>query len=258
MTLINNDPCSEPYHLIHTPDYLGMPADSPFVISAAHMATIHNVLIRVLNSIVHQADGVEKHGSQKDVHDFLWYCRQWYIMLTHHHAYEERYWFGLIERLTRSTDIFQDSLLQHKAFQKGLAKYKGYVFHCYQNINDFSSSKLKSIIHYDLAPHLILHLHDEIDDLLRLEYDDRVNGEMMMMALKNCEFMSRGAASLTNHVPFAYGGANNEFEKGLHKFPNENLIVQMAVCGALWYAHSGSWRFLPSDSYGIPKQKLEF
>lgn len=136
---------------------------------AEDMTIIHNLLIRILNTVYLQCVNVER--SPADVQDFVSYAIEWANMVEHHHHIEEEQVFPEIEELAGVPGLMQANVAQHEAFTGGLHEYMGYLVKVQKNEEAYSGEKLKGIID-SFMPTLRQHLSDEIDTLLKLaEYD---------------------------------------------------------------------------------------
>ncbi|KAK1477148.1 hemerythrin HHE cation binding domain-containing protein [Colletotrichum cuscutae] len=120
---------------------------------AEEMTVIHNLILRIINTVYLQCINVEK--SPNDVQDFVSYAIEWSKMVEEHHETEETEVFPDIEQLAGVPGLMRANVAQHEAFHDGL----------------HAGGKLKSIID-SFMPVLREHLSDEIDSLLKLnEYD---------------------------------------------------------------------------------------
>ncbi|KDN69025.1 putative hemerythrin HHE cation binding domain-containing protein [Colletotrichum sublineola] len=136
---------------------------------AEDMTIIHNLIIRILNTVYLQCVNVEK--SPSDVQDFVSYAIEWAKMVEEHHRTEEEMVFPQIEQLAGVPGLMQANVAQHEAFHKGLHAYKHYLESVQKGEEAYSGGRLKDIID-SFMPILRQHLSDEIDTLLKLgDYD---------------------------------------------------------------------------------------
>jgi hemerythrin-like domain-containing protein len=133
---------------------------------AQEMTHIHNIILRLLNSIYQQAPHVK---NTKDIQDFLQFVKAWHEQLKHHHDTEEAVFFPAIEKLTAQPGLMDGNVAQHDAFVPGLKAVGEYAVNT--SAEDYQADKLRSII--DSFGHILQeHLNDEIETLKRLkEYD---------------------------------------------------------------------------------------
>ncbi|KAK6224736.1 hypothetical protein QIS74_03063 [Colletotrichum tabaci] len=136
---------------------------------AEDMTIIHNLIIRILNTVYLQCVNVEK--SPDDIQDFVSYAIEWARMVEEHHHTEEETVFPQIERLAGVPGLMQANVAQHEAFHDGLHAYMGYLEKVHKSDEAYSGERLRSIID-SFMPTLRQHLSDEIDTLLKLgDYD---------------------------------------------------------------------------------------
>ncbi|GKT45527.1 uncharacterized protein ColSpa_05708 [Colletotrichum spaethianum] len=136
---------------------------------AEEMTIIHNLIIRILNTIYLQCINVEK--SPKDVQDFVSYAIEWARMVQEHHHTEEETVFPSIEKMAGVPGLMQANVAQHEAFHDGLHAYMGYLEKVQKGEEAYSGERLKGIID-SFMPILRQHLSDEIDTLVKLgDYD---------------------------------------------------------------------------------------
>jgi hemerythrin-like domain-containing protein len=157
---------------------------------AIEMANVHNVLLRALNAIYHQAPFVQL---PSDVADLMLYVTAWADTVHHHHSLEEGMFFPKIEEITKNAGIddwkgmMGGNVEQHHEFEPkilGLVKWAEEVV---AGEKTYNAAELRRIID-EFAPVLTQHLHDEIGTLLRLEQCD---GEKIEQAMK--EVANEGA-----------------------------------------------------------------
>lgn len=140
---------------------------------AEDMIIIHNMIIRIINTVYLQCINVEK--SPNDVQDFVSYAIEWAKMVEEHHQTEERDVFPAIEKMAEASGLMEANIAQHEAFTGGLHEYLSYLEKVQKGEGEgeeaYNGMKLKGIID-SFMPGLRQHLSDEIDTLLKLgEYD---------------------------------------------------------------------------------------
>lgn len=145
------------------------------------MLTVHNVLLRGVNSIYLQAVNVEK--SEKDVPDFVEYSLQWLKFIDEHHSGEENDIFPRIDAEAGVSGLMQGNIDQHKVFHGGLDAMESYLEQVRDGKQKYSGPKLRDIID-SFMPALRQHLSDEIDTLLGLKkYEDKCDWETFFKAI---------------------------------------------------------------------------
>jgi hypothetical protein len=90
------------------------------------MVLIHNAVIRGMNAIYLQCEGVGAHGSEQDIKDFANFCRIWGQLLDEHHDTEERIVFPRID-LVAGSPVMQVAVDQHHVFLDGLVAFVKYM-----------------------------------------------------------------------------------------------------------------------------------
>jgi hypothetical protein len=129
---------------------------------ATQMALAHNMQIRSLNAIYIQAASI---SSPNDIVDFLVYCQIWYEMIHHHHAVEETFLFPELEKQLDRPGLMNESVEQHKAFH---GKLEVWGKKCYEmGPQEYKAEEWRRMID-DFAKPLLVHLHDEVDALVKL------------------------------------------------------------------------------------------
>ncbi|KAM0281795.1 hypothetical protein ACHAQH_003377 [Verticillium albo-atrum] len=135
---------------------------------AWEMTIIHNILLRIINSIYVQCVNVGTRGTQQDIDDFVNYASLWHKAVTHHHHTEETMIFPDIERMAGVPGLMEANVAQHEAFHHGLEEYKTYLDSVQAAEEKYNGAKLKGIID-SFAGVLQQHLADEIDTLVKLD-----------------------------------------------------------------------------------------
>ncbi|KAL0933067.1 hemerythrin HHE cation binding domain-containing protein [Colletotrichum truncatum] len=136
---------------------------------ADDMVIIHNMILRIINTVYLQCINVEK--SPNDVLAFVSYAIEWGKMVEEHHHTEETEVFPEIEEMVGIPGLMEANVAQHEAFVGGLHTYLGYLSRVQRGEEPYSGRELKSIID-SFMPGLRQHLSDEIDTLIKLgEYD---------------------------------------------------------------------------------------
>jgi hemerythrin-like domain-containing protein len=117
------------------------------------MATIHNMVLRGLNSIYLQAP----HIKPEDEKSFLGYSICFYDLVHVHHQGEEDILFPAIEEMSGEKGIMDRNVEQHHAFSQGLEDYNTHISACLRGTEEYSGSRLVAIIDsfgHELANHL--------------------------------------------------------------------------------------------------------
>lgn len=172
------------------------------------MAIVHNCLIRALNAIYMQADGVADRrgqpGGQQDIRDFLIYCQCWCDTLKHHHDIEEEVYFPAIDAFSGEKGLMNDNIKGHAAFSGGLDQLAQYVYNAEKDISLFSAKELKRMINI-FAPAFMAHMVDEIPTLLELEtYGNEEAALKMFQDTEAIIVASLDKVSVSFEIRFSY------------------------------------------------------
>jgi hemerythrin-like domain-containing protein len=147
------------------------------------MANVHNVLLRPLNAVYHQAPFIRL---PVDVADFMLYITAWADTLHHHHSLEESLFFPTVEKIAKEAGIddcegiMGGNVDQHHEFEPKIAELVKWAEEVVAGKKTYDAVELKRQID-DFAPILTQHLHDEIGTLVKLENCD---GEKIKQAMK--------------------------------------------------------------------------
>jgi hemerythrin-like domain-containing protein len=179
-----------PFALLKIPGQPDAPVcANPGVLSVA-IEMVHNVLLRALNAIYHQAPFVQL---PSDVADFMLYVTAWADTVHHHHSLEESMFFPKMEAIAREAGIANwegmmgGNVEQHHEFEPKIAGLVKWAEKVAAGQETYEAAELKKLID-DFAPVLTQHLHDEIDTLIRLE---KCDGEKIKQAMN--EVANEGA-----------------------------------------------------------------
>jgi hypothetical protein len=136
------------------------------------MALAHNMLLRGLNSIYHQAPWVKP----EDAKSFLKYVDLWCDVVQTHHDGEEDNFFPYVERATGVPGVMDGNLAQHKAFHGGMEALAACAKTGLADPAQFDGKPMVAIID-GFGPQLREHLADEVQTLLDLsKYGDKLSG----------------------------------------------------------------------------------
>lgn len=128
------------------------------------MCTIHNLIVRGLNSIYLQAP----HIQTADERDFTEYMSLWCTLVNTHHHEEEEYFFPWVEELTGEKGLMAGNLEQHRAFHGGLERFIAYIDEIKASKAKYDGNRVVEIID-GFGQVLTEHLGDEIPTLLGLK-----------------------------------------------------------------------------------------
>ncbi|KAL1872622.1 hypothetical protein Plec18167_006740 [Paecilomyces lecythidis] len=232
-----------PWELIETPSKsLDVANEHPAVYIANEMAFAHNAMLRGINSIYRQAPNV--HETQ-DITDFLFFVKSWAGWVSHHHVLEEEQMFPGFEKIIGKDGFLEGNVDQHHAFQPALKKLLAYGSDI--KPEQYDAAVLLAIVE-ELGPALRQHLSDEIPSLLSMQPYD---GPALLEVYKECE---AEAGKQDKHVvpPMVLGLRDVTFQGG-NNWPAMPPLSEWFVHYLFARRHSGSWRFLPCDTWGKPR-----
>jgi hemerythrin-like domain-containing protein len=228
------------------------------------MAHIHNLMIRAMNTIHHQAPHVHQPA---DIKDLLSYGYMTVNMIEHHHHAEEENLFPDVEEYSGKKGLMEGNKNQHHEFYPGLHAFRDYCQHT--KLEDFKPDVLLQIM-VDFAPIFRRHLTDEVQTLLELrEYDSadlmRIWKKTEKHAADFASWVAQLYFELISHIdrflqdeifPLVLGLVDNTFEGGTHKFPPLPWFAPYVIHYWFGRKHAGAWRFNPSDMWGNPRPLL--
>ncbi|KAL1989027.1 hypothetical protein VTN96DRAFT_5790 [Rasamsonia emersonii] len=99
-----------------------------------------------------------------------------------------------------------------------------------------------------MAPGLRQHLSDEIQSLLSMRPYD---GEALLKVYKDCE--AEAGKQDKNVIPPMVLGLRDVTFQGGNQWPAMPPLSEWIVHYVFARKHSGSWRFLPCDTWGRPR-----
>ncbi|OLN97579.1 hypothetical protein CCHL11_01142 [Colletotrichum chlorophyti] len=219
---------------------------------AEDMTIIHNLIIRILNTVYLQCVNVEK--SPGDVHDFVSYALEWSRMVEEHHHTEEETVFPDIEEMAGVPGLMQGNVAQHEAFHVGLQEYMEYLGKVQKGEEKYSGERLRGIIN-SFMPVLRQHLSDEIDTLLKLgEYD--VDWTGWFVNLKKKLLSKTNDPNLkTTTIPLLLTNMDATFEDGVFAWwPGLPWFVMILFRWVFIPTHKNWWRFSSCDDRGMPRE----
>ena len=171
-----------PFTLLKIPGQPGAQtcANSGVLSVSIEMANVHNVLLRGLNSIYHQAPFV---NLPSDVIDFMLYITAWADTVHHHHSLEESLFFPKLEALAKEAGQvcdMQGNVEQHHEFEPKMGEMVQWAKGVAAGTETYDAERLNQLID-SFAASLTRHVHDEIDTLMTLE---KCDGDGVRKAMK--------------------------------------------------------------------------
>ncbi|CAJ0555343.1 Ff.00g054080.m01.CDS01 [Fusarium sp. VM40] len=215
------------------------------------MATIHNMVLRGLNSIYLQAP----HIKPADEKTFLGYSACFYDLVHVHHQGEEDILFPAIEEMSGEKGIMDRNIEQHHAFSQGLKDYNIYISACLRDTEEYNGSRLLTIID-SFGHELADHLAQEITTILNLR---QYGTKMDKFEEKFKEWADKDTSNLAVPGTLTWGFFNHDkqYEDGLWQdWPPAPAPVVFTIRWVTYWIHSDWWRFAPCDRYGQSKERL--
>ncbi|KAH6651687.1 hypothetical protein BKA67DRAFT_660478 [Truncatella angustata] len=242
-----------PFPLVPTP-FAALPAGEKQDVcneTATEMALAHNVLIRGLNSIYHQAQYVRA----EDQRDFVGYAKNFVTVLTVHHDCEEESFFLAVEKMTGEVGVMERNAEQHQVFHGGLDSLQNYLTLVANGAEVYDGDIIVRIIDGFGTP-LSEHLSEEVQSLVELKRfgPERMKG--LANALKAEGQANLKKIGLLGGVVYAFLGHDATWENGLWAdFPPTPPGLKPLVMKGLYYWHSAWWKFSPCDQNFMPRSK---
>ncbi|KAM7187697.1 hemerythrin HHE cation binding domain containing protein [Rhypophila sp. PSN 637] len=214
---------------------------------ASEMCTVHNLIVRGLNSIYLQAP----HIKPADEKDFTEYMDLWCILVNTHHHEEETYFFPWVEELTGEKGLMAGNLEQHKAFHGGLEHFMDYVADLQAGKEKYDGKKVLELID-SFGQVLTEHLGDEIPTLLGLnKYSAIFTGENSLK--KKMDTMGKdamGSVSLSK-LAVMFANIDVEYEGGLWKsWPPAPGFIKLLLRYIFYALNNNETRFGACDKHG--------
>ncbi|KAI5781763.1 hypothetical protein DFH27DRAFT_506009 [Peziza echinospora] len=265
----------QPFTLIPTPAHVtGVYHEDGYNVAATHMALIHNVIVRGLNSIYLQARNVAPTRIAKvtpenkaDVQlrdEFIEYCNEWCVFIHMHHEGEEKSLFPPIEKAIGIPGIMDGNIEQHKAFGDGIRRLEEYLKQVSPPKTGERVGEDKFLYGPELCEILdsfgevlVRHLTEEISTLMALK------GYRDVLDLKRlCDAEGEDAmkeASLFKTLCFVACNLDFDYEGGKHKyFPPAPWILMFLLRNVFWIPHRRLWKFGSCTSKGKLRPKLAY
>ncbi|KAF6830684.1 hemerythrin HHE cation binding domain-containing protein [Colletotrichum musicola] len=218
---------------------------------AEDMIVIHNLIIRIINTVYLQCVNVEH--SPDDVQDFVSYALEWGKMVEEHHHTEETEVFPEIERMAGVPGLMAANVAQHEAFSSGLYEYMEFLSKVQRHKEAYTGERLKSIID-SFMPVLRQHLSDEIETLLKLRDYDCDWEDWFDKLVKRLLSKSSDPRLKTTTIPLLLTNRDKTFEDGAFAWwPALPWFVQILFRWVFIPTHKRWWRFSSCDDQGVPK-----
>ncbi|KAI5814927.1 hypothetical protein BZA77DRAFT_266281 [Pyronema omphalodes] len=240
-----------PFPLIATPRFSGEDKSCPFTTAASHMALVHNILLRTLNSIYLQAPRVPA----TEHLDFIQYSLLWSALIHAHHHGEEAQFFPGVEEAAGVPGLMTGNVDQHHLFTPGIKAYESYLQSCITTPGGFSGDKLCEIID-GFATTLQQHLADEIQTILKLrEYGDKIP---ILKLIEEEGKKVMGEIPKTSVLMLLTVNLEKNFEGGIHNdFPPAPGMVRLLM-RFVWPIPKRKWWKFASCGWDGKRRELKY
>ncbi|PON30075.1 hemerythrin HHE cation binding domain-containing protein [Trichoderma gamsii] len=220
----------------------------PYHAMGLEMVTVHNCLIRGINSIYLQCINVER--SSASIPAFIKYASVWGRVLSLHHTTEEKWIFPEIEEITGERGIMDASVQQHHAFEEGVKAYTDYLKNADIGEEKYDGAKLKTIID-SFMPSLRQHLQDEILTLKGFDkYKDKTDwAKWTKDTIAKVVKKTQTADGMVVELPFGVHNHDVEYEQ-IGSWPPVPAIVFFIIKFLYFGKNSDWWQFAPCDKNG--------
>lgn len=209
---------------------------------AEEMCLVHNVFIRSLNAIWHNAPLV----APKDVPAFVGYTTTALTLIHEHHDGEEKVIFPALAR-EGLANMVEGNVEQHRAFHSAMESLEEYLHSVEKNPAAYDGGKVRDLLKQFADP-LVQHLHDEIPTI-RPEILKTVNKEALDQIGKDFEAHVKSIGGFTTLFPFAIGAHNPEH--GV--WPPVPGPLRWLTRHVFSRVNSSWWKFSPYDLSGRPQ-----
>ncbi|KAH8722529.1 hypothetical protein GQ44DRAFT_711616 [Phaeosphaeriaceae sp. PMI808] len=242
-----------PCALVITPIYATKKNDI-FTTGAAHMAHIHNAILRGYNSIYLQAP----HIKEGDKAAFIGYASTWFRFVKSHHDDEEAELFPAVEKVLGEQDVWEETHAEHESFLAGLAEYDAYLTNL-PSPTDFDGKKLVAIMSgfQEAFRH---HFHNEIAtiaafaNLPNAPKQGSKEAEQAKTIFKVWGKKTVTKAGTFDVVPFFLMNLDATYEDGLWaNWPPMPAPVRWGLVNVAGAVHWSWWKFASCDGSGQPR-----
>ncbi|KAF9048743.1 hypothetical protein BJ165DRAFT_1414466 [Panaeolus papilionaceus] len=208
---------------------------------ATEMSLIHNVFIRGLNSMWHNAPRVN--GVEDEV-SFAGYCLSWVWLMHDHHEGEEKIIFPFLQ----TKFPMHHNVEAHHAFLEGLNNFEAYMKSVQVSEEEYDGAKVRTLLD-SFAAVLVKHLQEEIPCLApeRLkEYD--VDGLNAMLKVHTDHIQT---LSWVTSLSFVLHHNDTRIAPNWPPIPGP---IMWTIRNVAYWRHSNYWKFAPFARSGAPQE----
>ncbi|PTB45936.1 uncharacterized protein TrAFT101_004579 [Trichoderma asperellum] len=220
----------------------------PYHAMALEMVTVHNCLIRGINSVYLQCINVER--SSASVPAFIKYASVWGQILHTHHSTEEKWIFPEIEAIVGEKGVMDVNIQQHHAFEEGVNEYAAYLKNAENGEEKYDGTKLKNIVD-SFMPVLRQHLQDEILTLKDFDkYKEKTDwAKWTKDTIAKVVKKTQTSDGMVVELPFVVHNHEVKFEQ-IGSWPPVPSLVFFVLKFLYFGKNSDWWQFAPCDKNG--------
>ncbi|PPQ66566.1 hypothetical protein CVT24_007130 [Panaeolus cyanescens] len=207
---------------------------------AIEMSLIHNVFIRGLNSMWHNAPRVKSEHEAS----FVGYCLSWVWLMHDHHEGEETIIFPFLE----TKFPMQHNVDAHHEFLDGLNNFEAYMKRVQNKEEAYDGAKVRTLLD-SFADVLVKHLQDEIETLTpdhMKEYDVNELNAMLKVHTDHIQTLS-----WVTSLSFVLHHNDTRIAPNWPPIPTP---IMWTIRNVAYWRHSDYWMFAPFSRPGPPQE----
>ncbi|KAJ2919896.1 hypothetical protein MD484_g611, partial [Candolleomyces efflorescens] len=221
--------------------FLGKISEDTAAHMAGEMSVVHNVLIRSLNALWHNAALV----SAKDTPAFVGYALLVLSAIHSHHETEEKIMFPAFS----GTGIaMEENIEQHKAFHDGMEAFERYLEQVKNKELLYDAVKTRELLKVFADP-LVHHLHDEISTI-QPEIMERADKKVLDQFVKDLEAHLKEEGGLTTSIPFVLTAHKTQ---DAPLWPPLPPVLKWLTKNVFSRVNASYWKFAPFTQSGEPQ-----
>ncbi|KAJ2934968.1 hypothetical protein H1R20_g2108, partial [Candolleomyces eurysporus] len=232
-----------PWSPITLPSYpfLGKINEDPAAHLAGEMSVVHNVIIRSLNAIWHNATLV----SAKDTPAFVSYALLVLTAIHSHHNTEDKLMFPAFSGAGIN---MEENIEQHKAFHDGMEAFEKYLEQVKRRELLYDAVKTRELLKAFADP-LVHHLHEEISTITP-EIMQRADRNVLDQFVKDLEAHLKEEGGLTTSIPFILTAHKTQ---DAPLWPPLPPVLKWLTKNVFSRVNASYWKFAPFTQSGEPR-----